>query len=163
MTTTPLRRSPLDHLIAAFPSEKGPLLMADWSWLTGGDKLPILLTASGNAFLRDATGAVYELDTSEGWVRRVFESVNDFRGALADADFIAEHLHAQLVAELRARGIYLHAGQVYSFQVPPILGGACGLTNIQPMDMDVHFSTCGQVFRQVRELDELGLPSGSVG
>ncbi len=143
----------LDDLIAPFTSDQQATVLSDWTWLTGDDKAPILLTASGNAFLQSAAdGSVHELDTAEGWTKPLFGTVDELREKLTDRDFVAEHFHVQFVGELRAAGKLLQPGQVYSYKTPLVLGGSTDIENVEVCDLEVHFSVSGQIFRQVRDL-----------
>lgn len=126
-------------------------LLEDWRWLIGASRLPILVTASGDAFVQDAAdGSVHVLDTGAGTLTRVADSADAFRALLADRDFVADHLAVQMVGDLLQAGVRLAPGQVYSFRKPPVLGGAYELDNVEPTDMDVHFSLTGQIHEQTR-------------
>jgi hypothetical protein len=57
-----------------------------------------------------------------------------------------------VVVKLRNDGRCLSSGQLYGFKVPPHLGGACSLSNLEPTDIAVHFSLLGQLHRKARGL-----------
>lgn len=56
------------------------------------------------------------------------------------------------VVGLRAAGKLLERGQVYGFEIPPVLGGSFDAENLVPSDLVVHFSLAGQIHRQVKDL-----------
>ncbi len=132
-------------------------LLEDWEWLIGSTKLPVLLTACGDAFVQDVNdGTVHLLDVSAGTLQQVAESGEEFQSLLSDRDFVVGFFGVQLVSELRACGRVLKAGQIYSFKVPPFLGGEYAASNLEPTDIEVHFSLLGQIREQVA-----GLPEGT--
>jgi hypothetical protein len=144
-----------DDLIAQFTDKQQLTLLSDWTWLVGEEKLPILLTATGNAILQStANGSVHELDTVEGWIRPLCDSVEELHSHLNREEFVQEHFHQRRVSELRNAGMILEAGQVYSHKTPLALGGTDELNNIEATDLEVHFSVSGQIFEQVSALPE---------
>ena len=127
-------------------------LLADWRWLTGTSKLPVLLAAIGDAFLQDHDGSVHFLDTSAGELERAAGDAVSFGTMLRDPAFVTEHFAVDVVAELRANGLLLEPGQIYSFEQPPVLGGSFETANVEAADIEVHFSITGQIHEQVRDL-----------
>ena len=43
---------------------------------------------------------------------------------------------------------------MFSFKHPPALGGTAAVDNLEPTDLEVHFSLTGQLHRQIAELPE---------
>jgi type VI secretion system (T6SS) immunity protein Tdi1 len=143
----------LDDLTVNFKHLDRGELLSDWRWLTGSGKLPILLTASGDAFLQDENDdSIYVLDVVAGESKRVADAPVEFQALLADRDFVMSHFAVEMVSDLRQSGKMLASGQIYSFKKPPILGGEHVLENIDATDIDVHFSLTGQIHEQVRTL-----------
>ena len=71
--------------------ERGTLL-ADWHWLIGTNKLPVLATLAGDAFVQDSTdGSIHFLDTVEGTCSQVAEDGATFQQLLSDRDFVIRH------------------------------------------------------------------------
>ena len=57
----------LEDLTVDFGHADRAALLADWEWLIGPHRLPILITALGHAFVQDAgDGTVHQLDTVFG-------------------------------------------------------------------------------------------------
>ena len=155
MISSPARRTPmaitLQDLTVNIDHLDRETLLEDWVWLIGPSRFPILVTASGDAFVQDAAdGSVHVLDAGAGTLARVAGSVDEFRTLLADRDFVADHLAVQMVGDLKQAGVHLAPGQLYGFRTPPVLGGAYELENVEPTDIEVHFSTTGQIHEQVR-------------
>lgn len=143
----------LNDLTVNFNHLERQSLLEDWKWLLGPDKQPILLAAIGDAFVQDTTnGQIYVLDVAAGTLDLVAESFEEFKSLLTDKSFVVNHFAVQLVGDLRLSGCVLDEGQIYSFKQPPVLGGAYSLSNVEPTDIEVHFSIAGQIHRQVAEL-----------
>ena len=132
-------------------------LLADWAWLIGSQRLPILVTFLGHAFVQDVgDGTVHQLDTAFGELEQVAASPDELAALLGDREFVTDRLLPQLFGDLRDAGMKLAPGQVFSFRTPPALGGELTVENIEATDIEVHFSLSGQIHRQIA-----GLPEGT--
>jgi len=150
----------LQDLTVGFAHLDRDTLLESWQWLIGPTRLPILLTASGDAFLQDAgDGSVHVLDSAAGETSLVAGSVDEFRALLGDPGFVRDYFGVEMVATLREAGVTLASGQVYGYRVPPVLGGEYAVENVEPTDIEVHFSLAGQIHQQVRGLP----PRTSIG
>jgi len=128
-------------------------LLDDWRWLIGPRKFPILLAAIGDAFVQDADdNSVHLLSTDTAELVQVAADPEEFRRLLGQKEFVVDTLAVQAVGELIRADIRLGPGQIYSYKRPPVLGGAFALDNIEPADIEVHFSLSGQIHEQVRDL-----------
>ena len=128
-------------------------LLADWHWLIGPARLPILLPSIGNAFVQDTgDGSVYLLDVGAAEVIPVADDFENFQKLLDDNAFVMNLFAAKMVVSLREAGLALQPGQIYSFKRPPILGGEYALENVEATDIEVHFSILGQLTQQVKPL-----------
>ena len=145
----------LNDLTVNFSHLDRKSLLSDWEWLIGTSKLPILLAACGNAFIQDTNdGSVHILDVGAGTLRQVASSLEDLRSLLSDKDFVVDNFAVQMIGDLRASGCALAAGEIYCFKQPPVMGGEYVLSNIEPADIEVHFSIAGQIHEQVAALPE---------
>ena len=143
----------LDDLTVNFSHLKREEILSDWVWLIGKNKLPILLTASGDAFLQDTNdNSISILDVGAGEVHNVAGSFEEFKELLSDKEFVVNYLAVDMVGDLMQNNIVLNQGQIYSFKKPPILGGEYILENIEPTDIEVHFSITGQIHKKVKDL-----------
>jgi len=128
-------------------------LLEDWQWLIGPSKLPTLLTAAGDAFIQDADdGTVHFLDVGRGEIHAVAGSDEELRSLLASKDFVVNYLAVQMVGAMMKAGRRLEPSQIYSFKVPPVLGGQYDLNNVEATEIAVHFSLAGQLHEKVRNL-----------
>lgn len=125
-------------------------LLSDWEWLIGTSRIPILITALGDAFLQDArTGEITLLSSGPGELQEICADVESFQSLLSDSEFVSEHFVPGVVVELRDIGVILGEGQLYGFKTPPALGGEYVIENHEPTDISVHFSILGQINGQV--------------
>jgi hypothetical protein len=152
----------LDDLTANFNHLDRESLLEDWQWLLGDTKLPILISALGDAFVQDTDdGGVHLLDVGAGELTQVADNVQDFQALLGDREFVTDTLLPGLIIELRNAGKTLGPGEIYSFVNPPVLGGEYEVANLDPTLMEVHFSVFGQIYRQVADLPE-GTPISEI-
>jgi hypothetical protein len=75
-----LVRVTLDDLTVSFSHLDRDSLLSAWAWLLGPRRLPILVTAAGDAFVQDADdGSVHFLDAEGGCVVAVAASEGELR------------------------------------------------------------------------------------
>jgi len=143
----------IDDLTVNFDHLPQTTLLEDWEWLIGTTKQPILLTAVGDAFLKDTVdGSIHWLAVGSADFRPIASDVEEFRSLLTDEAFVLDYFAVEALLALKEAGVTLGPGQIYSLKVPPILGGKYALDNISPTDIAVHFSITGQIYRQVKDL-----------
>lgn len=140
----------LDDLTVNFQHLNREEILSDWTWLIGQSKLPILLLASGDAFVQDKDdGSIHFLDVTSGRLSKVSVSIEQFRLLLSNRDFVAKYFAVQMIGDLIQSGHKLEKGQIYSFIVSPALGGKYELANVELSDIEVHFSINGQIHQQL--------------
>ncbi len=106
--------------------------------------------SSGDAFVQNVNnGQVWWLDSGGGEFSQLAETPEDFNELLADKEFVIEYFAVQMVGDLIKSGKSLSHNQVYSLTKPWLLGGEYKIENIEPTDIEVHFSLTGQVAQQV--------------
>lgn len=146
-------RITLDDLTVRFDHLDPKLLLEDWRWLIGSSKHPVLVSAIGDAFVQEeADSTIFLLDTAAGTCTPVASDLQSLRALLSEAEWVMDHLAADAVADFLSHGLRLGPGEVYSWRRPPVLGGEYELANIERTDIAVHFSTTGQIHRQVHDL-----------
>lgn len=129
-------------------------LLQDWSWLVPETMTPVVVSALGDLFLRDVDQAIFWLDTGAGKLTRVADSPEHFKQLMVQAEYANQWFVPQLIGDLIESGQVLKAGQCYSYDIPPGLGGEFSVDNIRPTDIRVHFSMFGQLFRQTKDLPD---------
>ena len=136
-------------------------LMGSWRWLVDESFSPVLLSALGDFFLQDASGAVHWLDTAWGQLTKVADDPEEFNRLRVDPATAREWFRAELVGQLKAAGVQLQQQQCYGWKVPPVLGGEESAENLEPTDVSVHFGILGQIHKQVKDLPP-GTPIGEI-
>ena len=139
----------LNDLTVNFNHLDRNLLLEDWEWLLKGHYSPILVSASGDAFVQHIeNGQIWWLDTGGAEFTMVAGSYDEFNQLLSNKEFVVECFAVQMVGDLIQAGKVLEKRQIYSLTVPWFLGGKYELDNIEATDIEVHFSVSGQVARQ---------------
>ena len=133
------------------PADRVKLALEAWSWLVGSDKEPILISAFGDVFLRDA-GGVWFLDTAHGSLDRICDTESELRALLQSDENAAHYLMSWLVAAAEERGLTPGPGQCYGFKVPPVLGGKVVLENVHLLDFMVSLDIAGQIHQQAQKM-----------
>jgi hypothetical protein len=152
----------LNDLTVSFSHLPRETLLEDWVWLIGTRRFPILITALGDAFVQDThDGSVHLLSAGERTLSKVADDVATLRQRLTDRAFVVDNFVPGVVAELRNSGRSLGQGQVYSYRVPPPLGGEYSAENLEPTDIGVHFSLLGQINQRAKDLLEGSVISGA--
>lgn len=141
----------LDDLTVSIGHLDRGILLREWHWLIGPNKVPALITALGNAFVVDTTdGSVHVIDSGPGTLQQVAASRDELRQRLRDKDFVVEHFVPVIVMRMRERGVKLAPGQLYGFITPPPLGGEYSPDNLEPTDIRLHFALLGQIHQRAR-------------
>jgi len=129
-------------------------LLSDWQWLIGDHRLPIMITAAGDAFVQDRNSMeVFFLDAVNGQLEEVAENGAAFEALLSEVDFVMEKFSVNLIAPL-IKEHPLPSGNLYGWKKPPILGGEYSNDNLEATDIEVHFSITGQILNKVTNLPE---------
>jgi hypothetical protein len=145
----------LDDLTVNFDHLDSEGLLSDWTWLIGKRKVPVLLTASGDAFLQDQDdGSIHFLDVASGELIEVAASGDEFQRLLTDTEFVSSYFSLDLIAELRNSRKPLGPGRIFSFKIAPALGGDFEADNVEAADIEVHFSIAGQLHEKISALPE---------
>jgi len=124
-------------------------MLSEWKWLLDNQKEILLVSSMGDMFLLSNDNAVYWLDTGMAELTFVAETVEEFQTLLNNEETINNWLLPGLVIQLVEAGVTLSEDQVYSFKIPPILGGDFSINNFEPTNMSVHFSILGQIHKQI--------------
>ena len=87
-----------------------------------------------------------------GSLSEVASSLAEFQSLLSDQKFISNYFAVEMVSDLFHSGLRLDADQIFSFKIPPVLGGEYVLSNIESTDIAVHFSLAGQLHEKISKL-----------
>jgi hypothetical protein len=140
-------------LVASLTSALLESILDEWTWLIGMEKRPLLVTACGDVFVEDLQeGTIHFLDVSKPELSLVSANRQLFETLLDEPAFVATCFHPDRVETLRAKGSILKKDQIYGFTTPLSLGGQISLDNMGITDVEVHFSICGQIERQLADV-----------
>jgi Domain of unknown function (DUF1851) len=142
-------------LTRSFAAEEFARGLESWGWIGAAGKVPVFASVFGDVFFRADDGFWY-LDTLEGSLTRVWADARALKADLATASGQDRYLLAGLAFGAESRGLVPDAGQVYDFKIPPVLGGALEVDNVQTIDFVVGLHIAGQIHDQIR-----GLPPGT--
>lgn len=138
----PIRRfSPEDYTAALEP----------WSFLELSDKRPLFTSPFGDVFFEGKDGFWF-LDLLSGEISRRWESESDFSTSLNSREGQDEYLMIGLASEAESSGLRPGEAEVYSFRVPPALGGSVDLENVELSDFVVATNIAGQIHQQIKDL-----------
>ncbi|WP_394002695.1 T6SS immunity protein Tdi1 domain-containing protein [Luteimonas sp. WGS1318] len=127
-------------------------LMREWRWLVPEALSLRMVSALGDAFLEDASGAIYWLDTGGAELTRIADSRENFDYSRQEPELADRWFAPQLVGDLLSAGHSLGPGQCFSYKTPLTLGGDFKPDNFHASDLIAHFRTLGKIQSQVRDL-----------
>ena len=139
-------------LARTFSEESYRRALADWAWLPVDGKRPFLTSLFGDVFLEDGAG-IWVLDVMEGSLERVFDDRTQMAAVLGTEEGRDRNLLAGLALGAERRlGLVPGPAQVLAWRLPPALGAAIAVENLQLMDFEVYLSLQGQLHRQLKDL-----------
>jgi hypothetical protein len=106
----------------------------------------------GDVFYVGADEAIYWLQIDLGESTQVADNLEQFERLLHNEAMADEWFLPGLIEKLLQAGKVLQPYQVYSYQQPPVIGGAYSVENIEPTNIDVHFAFSGQFFEHIKDL-----------
>lgn len=109
-----------------------------------------LVTRFLDVFLIYPDGSVNWLETQAGRLTQVAPSRAEFEVAM-ETDYPLWLMTGAVDAAV-ARGLKLGVGQCYAFKVPPMLGGAYDLDNVEVDDVETGLRVLGGIFDQAKAL-----------
>ena len=140
-----------DHYLLPLNGLNLTRILGSWIWLIGANKTVVALTKSGDMLLTDGSGNLYFLDTGSGRMEMVAKNYLYFLENKLSDELLDELVMPNLVDKLNVDGIALNAGQVYSYLILPILGGAYDGSNIYPLEIYEHYNLTGEMHQKIRD------------
>jgi hypothetical protein len=139
------------ELIRSFSDEQYAGALESWTFLDLDGKVPVFTSPFGDVFFEAADGFWY-LDSLEGTLERPWATAEELQAGLNTEDGQDQYLLAGLAIGAANQGVVPSADQVYSFEVPPQLGGEITLDNVEVLDFVVSLNILGQIHSQIRDL-----------
>lgn len=112
---------------------------------------PAFTSPFGDVFLQGADG-IWFLDLVEGTLSRRWADGDALTVDLDSPEGQDQYLLARLAQGAESLGIVPSNAQVLSFKVPPVLGGATAVSNIEAANFVVSVNLAGQIHQQLRNL-----------
>lgn len=139
------------RLTKQFDADAFARALESWAWVGVHGKVPILASLFGDVILQDQSGYWF-LDTVEGTLSRPWQSRDAVQSTLDSNEGQDQYLLGGLAFAAHASGLVLADYEVYSFKVPPVLGGQFDVDNIEVTDFVVGVNLAGQLHEQVKDL-----------
>lgn len=125
-------------------------ILSTWTWLTD-DKSIVALTKCGDVLLKDTAGHLFFLDIGGGTLEFKTDKYQDFFDRKLSYELTEELLLPLIVDKLEKHNFKLNPGQVYSYKILPVLGGAYDEKNMFAADIYEHFSLTGDIHFQLKD------------
>lgn len=142
----------LDFLFIRVPEQDLHRALSSWKWLPLSDLTIFAVSAFGEVFFRNSAGEVFHMDTIEGQLLSVANSMSEFFNLLQAEDIQDKLLLGGFVMGARNRGMFLGDGECYDFKIAPILGGAMDAEQIEKTSFVVKLDIAGQIHEQIKDL-----------
>lgn len=124
-------------------------LLSEWNWLVSPDYHAIMIGIFGDWIFGARDGSLWHLDLLEGQFHKVAEDFNEFNSRKRDVKYLDDWFSANWANIALDNGLVPKTGECLGWRVPPVLGGAFSLENIQVFSLAVYQSLTGQLFRQI--------------
>lgn len=125
-------------------------LLSEWQPLIKGTYTPVVMTALGDLFLRDAAGRIHFLDLTYGKFDKVAASQEQFDRMCEITERRRNWFFSHLVIDLRNLHGELEAGQCFGCKDPIWLGGKLEVSNFERTKILVYYSLLGQLYQQTK-------------
>ncbi len=143
-----------DEILIKFDKSKEQEILEDWVWLVGNNKAIVFITCIGDLFLKNSNEEYFWLDVGIGEFDKVADSKEEFESKLKDNDIRDDWFLTKVVLKLRASGLALKEGYLYSYKKLPILSGSYQTDNFELTLIEIHFSIIGQLQRQLKDIPD---------
>lgn len=142
---------PIFQLTKNFSPDVYTRALESWAWLDLTHKTPFATSLFGDVFFVSHDGYWF-LDQLEGSLSKVATTRDDLLTVWGSPEGQDHYLLGGLAHSAAVRGLSLKDSEVYTFEIPPILGGKRDLANVRVMDFVVALNIAGQSHDQVRKL-----------
>ena len=112
------------------------------------------MSSVGDVFFIDDKEAIFWLDTGEGEVKQIANSLDEFNILLHKKEKLYEWFLPSVIETMRDSGHLLKPGQCYHYKVHPLVGGEYEADNFEAEDILHHFHITGLLAEQASILPE---------
>ena len=106
----------------------------------------------GDLVYEGIDGKIYFLDIITANKHQLANSPSELQAKLNDPDVRKQILLSSLLDDLAGKDMAPGDSELYSFKVPPHLGGAMSIDNIEVTDKSVALSMLGQIWEQTKDM-----------
>lgn len=129
-----------------------PQALSGWAFLLPPKFSLLMVNRFGDVFIVQTDESVHMLNLVTGTLDRLADNIKDFADLL-EVDVLRQNwLMTRQVDECIAAGMNLGPGQCYSYKVPPSLGGAIELDNIEITPVEDHYHAMAEIQLMLDEL-----------
>lgn len=129
-------------------------LLASWAWLLPRELTVWVVNRFGDLFVVLDDGSVWRLDLGAGTFEKTAADRDEFCDHIDEGDNADTWLLVPLVDRLVAAGKVLSPGRCYGFRIPPVVGGAYSVDNINPLPVAEVYGWSGSFHEQIRDLPD---------
>jgi len=143
-----------ENIVIDFTEIDNNEIIKNWIWLIGEDKSPIMISCIGDMFLEGTGGKVYWLNVGDGTIEEVANSKEEFLSKMNESEISANWFMFGLVSEIYDSGLTPKPGKLFSYKVPPVVGGEYVPDNFEIKDIIEHFDFSGDLHKKIKDLPE---------
>ena len=126
--------------------------LSGWAFLLPRRFSLLFVNRFGDVFIVQEDESVHMLNLANGVLERLADKIADFAD-LMEVDVLRESwLLTKVVDQCIEAGLNLEPGQVYGYKIPPSLGGAIELDNIEITPISDHYHALAEIQIQLDEL-----------
>ncbi len=135
-----------------------PEALASWAFLLPEKFKLLMVNRFGDVFIVMPDESVHLLNLANATLERLADNLKDFAD-LMEVDVLRQTwlMTAQVDACIAA-GMNLKPGEVYGYKIPPSLGGAIEVENIEITPAEDHYHSMAEIQMMLDELPPDGQP-----
>lgn len=125
-----------------------------WSWTGIKPEKVVGENDFGNLMVRDQQGQCWRICPEDLYCNLIAETRAAFDALIEDEDFQEDWMMGALVEEARAKVGSLVPGRKYCLQIPGLLGGEYGGSNLASISLVELISVTGDIAFQIKDLPD---------
>jgi hypothetical protein len=128
-------------------------VLASWGWMLPRRFSLLFINRFGDVFIVQEDESIHMLNLATGTLERLADRLEDFADLL-EVDVLRENwLLTRLVDACIEAGLELGPNQIYGYKIPPSLGGAMDLENVEITDIPTHFHGLAEIQQQLDDMN----------
>jgi hypothetical protein len=144
----------LNNYLIAQSGKNWSVLLGGWGALLPENFNLWLVNRFGDLFIVPPDKSVHWLDVGGCTIQRVAESRSEFATKLDEGDNANVWLMIPLVDACVAAGLRPGTNQCYGYKIPPVLGGAYEIGNVELTDLAAHYGLLADIHAQTKDLPD---------